>query len=207
MPFVPPKLIESSRLCIRQVRESDLEILLAINGTEEVTRFLGHAPWTTMADAESWFQRISAHQAAGSALEFVIVAKHTGMVLGRCGLFAYEQANAHARVGYILGRPHWRQGFMREALTALIDCAFNELGLRRLEAEVEAHNIASARLLLGLAFTREGVLRERWSTNGGTMDAEVYGLLRREWRPPGQQRDDVDRSGPSAISRDCLARA
>jgi RimJ/RimL family protein N-acetyltransferase len=40
-------------------------------------------------------------------------------------------------------------------------------------------------LLQGLAFTREGVLRERWITNGETMDAEVFGLLHREWHPPG----------------------
>lgn len=186
MPFVPPQLIESSRLCIRPVRESDLADLLAINSIEEVTRFLGHAPWKAMADADAWFQRMAAQQAAGSALEFVIEAKQTGIVLGRCGLFAYEEANAQARVGYILGRPHWRQGFMREALTALIDCAFHELGVRRLEAEVEAQNTASAKLLLGLGFTREGVLRERWITNGKTMDAEVYGLLRREWPPVGR---------------------
>ena len=134
-----------------------------------------------MADAEAWFRRISALQAAGSALEFVITAKQTGSIIGRCGLFEFEEVNAHAAVGYILGRAQWRQGFMREALTALIDCAFNGLGLRRLEAKVEAQNTASAGLLRRLGFTREGVLRERWITKGETMDAEVYGLLRHEW--------------------------
>ena len=70
---------------------------------------------------------------------------------------------------------------MRETLTALIDCAFNEMSLRRLETKVEAENTASAGLLRRIGFIREGVLRERWITNGETMDAEVYGLLRHEW--------------------------
>ena len=188
MPLTEPKPIESPRTWVRLVEESDLPGLLAVNSDEEVTRFLGHAPWTTMADAEAWFKRISTVQAAGSAREFVIVAKQTGSILGRCALFEFEEANAHAAIGYTLGRAHWRQGYMREALTALIDCAFNEMALRRLEARVEAQNVASAMLLRCIGFTKEGVLRERWISNGATMDAEVYGLLCNEWARPSSRK-------------------
>ena len=181
MPFVAPKLIESARVCVRPVSESDLPSLLAINGDEEVVRFLGHAPWQAMADAEAWFARISKLQASGSAMEFVIAERQTGSVIGRCGLFELEEVDAHAALGYILGRSHWGQGYMREALTVLIHSAFGEMGLRRLEAKVEAQNTASAALLRRLGFTQEGVLRERWISKGGTTDAEVYGLLRHEW--------------------------
>ncbi len=188
MPLNPPKLIESERVGVRLTLESDLPALLALNGDAEVTRFLGFAPWQTLADAEAWFQRISAQQATGSALEFVIVAKASGSVIGRCSLFAFDEANAQAGIGYVLGRAHWGQGYMRETLTALIDCAFLELGLRRLEATVEAPNIASTWLLQRLGFTREGVLRERWISHGEPVDAEVYGLLRHEWPRPGDRR-------------------
>lgn len=183
MPFVAPKLIESPRVCVRPISESDLPSLLAVNSDEEVVKFLGHAPWQAMAEAEAWFARISKLQAAGSALEFVIVARQTGSVIGRCGLFDFEKAEEHAALGYILGRAHWGKGFMREALTVLIDAAFKDMGLRRLEAKVEAENTASTRLLRRLGFTKEGVLRERWISNGGPMDAEMYGLLHREWSP------------------------
>jgi RimJ/RimL family protein N-acetyltransferase len=166
---------------VRPLSESDLQGLLAIYSNEEVVRFLGHASWQTMADAETWFERISKFVVSGSALEFVIAAKDTGNIIGRCGLFAFEENNAYARLGYVLGRAHWGQGYMREALSALIDCAFSELDLRRLEADVEAENKASASLLRRIGFTKEGVLRERWITGGKTMDAEVYGLLRDEW--------------------------
>jgi ribosomal-protein-alanine N-acetyltransferase len=185
MPLIAPKLIESERVCVRLTLESDLPALLAVNGDEEVTRFLGFAPWKAMADAEAWFQRISALQAAGSALEFAIVAKRTGGVIGRCGLFEFDEVNAQTAVGYVLGRAYWGQGYMREALTALIDCAFLEMNLRRLEARAEAPNTASAGLLRRLGFSREGVLRERWISNEETVDAEVYGLLRHEWARAG----------------------
>src|SRR5436190_1128529 len=125
MPFLAPKLIESARLCVRPVSESDLPGLLAVNSDSEVVRFLGHAPWQALTDAEAWFARISKQQASGSALEFVIVARQTDGIIGRCGLFDFDEANAQAALGYILGRAHWGQGYMREALTVLIDCAFS----------------------------------------------------------------------------------
>ena len=181
MPLIIPKPIETPRMWLRLIEESDLPGLLEIIGDDEVTRFLGFSSWKTMVDAEAWFRRISAMQTTGSAREFVIVAKQTGNILGRCGLFEFEEVDAHAGLGYILGRPHWKQGYMREALTALIDCAFHEMSLRRLEARVEAHNTASTGLLQRLGFTKEGVLRERWMNKAGPMDAEIYGLLRNEW--------------------------
>ncbi len=181
--FTAPGSIDSDRLILRPVTEADLPSLLDINSDAEVVRHLGHAPWQSIEDAEAWFAHISKHLSAGSALEFVIVEKQTRKCIGRCGLFEYDATDAQASIGYILGRPYWRQGFMREALTSLIGCAFGELGLRRIEARVEAPNIASSGLLRRLGFTREGVLRERWVAEGGANDAEVFGLLRHEWCP------------------------
>lgn len=181
MPFIAPEPIESARLCVRPLQESDLPSVMAIYSDAEVVKHLGHAPWQAMADAEAWFARISKQQTAGSALEFVIIEKPTGKVIGRCGLFDYDADNAQASLGYILDRSYWRQGYMREALTSLIDSAFNEMGLRRLEAKVEAPNAASSALLRRLGFTKEGTLRARWVSPEGTSDAEVFGLLSWEW--------------------------
>lgn len=182
--FVAPKSIESARVSLKPVSEADLPGLLAILSNAEVVKHLGHAPWKSLTDAEAWFARISKHQAAGSAVEFVIVEKQSGQCIGRCGLFDYDATDALASVGYILGRPHWRQGFMREALTSLIEHAFNKMGIRRLEAKTEAPNTASSALLRRLGFIREGILRERWMDQNGPIDAEVFGLLKHEWCAP-----------------------
>ena len=178
--FTTPELIESARVLVRPLKEADLPSLLAINADAEVVKHLGHPPWQSIADAEAWFARVSKHQAAGSALEFVIVERQTHEVIGRCGLFEYDAANAQASLGYILSRTCWRQGYMREALTSLIVHAFSTIRLRRLEAMVEATNTASTALLLRLGFTQEGVLRERWVSPNGFIDAKVFGLLSHE---------------------------
>lgn len=189
MPLLAPNPIETPRLCLRLVAESDLPALLEVNGNDEVTRFLPYATWSSLADGEAWLKRMTDLQASGLALQFVIAEKRNGVAIGTCLLFRYEEASARAELGYVLGRSHWGQGYMREALAALIDCAFLRLSLRRLEAEVDPRNLPSARLLQGFGFQKEGLLRQRWVLKGEARDVEAFGLLRDEWsaRPRGEE--------------------
>jgi RimJ/RimL family protein N-acetyltransferase len=182
-----PPSIESARLAVRLVAESDLAALLGINGDDEVTAFLPYPTWSSAADAEAWYRRMSDMQATGSALQFVIVEKRSATVVGACLLFRFDEGSARAELGYVLGRAHWGKGYMREALAALIECAFGTLCLRRLEAEVNPRNVGSVRVLLALGFTKEGLLRQRWVSKGEARDVEVFGLLRHEWPGNGVQ--------------------
>ena len=70
---------------------------------------------------------------------------------------------------------------MHEALVRFVGYAFDDLGLHRLEADIDPDNAASARSLRRLGFVREGLLRERWIVNDTISDSEMYGLLRHEW--------------------------
>ena len=166
---------------MRLVSAADLPALFEVNSSQEVTALLPYATWSSMGDGEAWLERMKSIQATGLALQFVAVLKSTGTAIGTCLLFRFEEGSARAELGYALGRAHWGQGLMREALVALIDCSFRTMGLRRLEAEVDARNAASARLLNRLGFTKEGLLRQRWVTKGEVKDVEFYGLLQSEW--------------------------
>jgi len=181
MPLAVPDPIESPRLLVRLVTESDLPALLEVNASEEVTALLPYATWASMADAEAWLKRMNGIQATGLALQFVVVSRGTGAAIGTCLLFRYEEGSARAELGYVLGRAHWGQGLMQEALVALLGCAFGSMGLRRLEAEVDTRNESSARLLQRLGFKKEGLLRQRWVAKGEAKDVEMFGLLRDEW--------------------------
>jgi RimJ/RimL family protein N-acetyltransferase len=52
------------------------------------------------------------------------------------------------------------------------------------QAETDTRNTASGRVLEKLGFVREGLLREDCIVDGEVSDSWVYGLLRREWKPP-----------------------
>ena len=84
-------------------------------------------------------------------------------------------------LGYILGREHWRLGYLAEAASAVLDYAFRELAARRLMADTDPDNCASIGLLKKLGFQQEGYLRNEWETHIGIRDSLIFGLLRDEW--------------------------
>ena len=174
--FLPEQpVIETARLKIRLVQESDLPWLLEINS--EITRYLPYESWKGMADGQAWYDRMSARLAGGEAGQFVIEWRESGRVIGSCLLFRFEKASARAELGYLLAREFWGTGCMLEAMNAFIAFAFGSMGLRRLEAEIDPRNVSSARLLERLGFVREGLLRQRWTLKGEVTDSSLYGLL------------------------------
>ena len=110
-------------------------------------------------------------------------------VIGECCLWNFGQGHRCAEIGYELRSAHWGQGFMAEALSAVIAYGFDNMGLHRIEACPLASNTASQGLLLRLGFRREGTLKERVPFRGRFEDQLYYGLLRddRNGRPTAGQ--------------------
>jgi ribosomal-protein-alanine N-acetyltransferase len=70
---------------------------------------------------------------------------------------------------------------MSEAVKAVLNYGFNELGLHRVAALTAPSNKASIGLLKHYGFVKEGILREDYLVNGINEDSECYSLLKREW--------------------------
>lgn len=170
--------IETHRLKIRLVERSDLPSLLEVNSNGEVTRYLPYESWKGIADGDAWYSRTADRFAAGEAGQFVIEQRETRRVIGTCLVFRFEKLSARAEVGYVLAREFWGAGYMFEAMSAFVTFGFEQIGLRRIEAEIDPRNGASARLLERLGFVREGLLRQRWERKGEVIDSSLYGLLR-----------------------------
>jgi [ribosomal protein S5]-alanine N-acetyltransferase len=83
-----------------------------------------------------------------------------------------------ASVGYWIGTPFARKGFMTDALGCIVTFAFRDLGLHRLEAACVPRNQASRELLLKLRFREEGLARRYLRINGRWEDHVLFGLLR-----------------------------
>ena len=169
--------IESTRLVIRPIDRADLPALMSINGDPEVTQFLPYATWTTSGDADAWFARMDALREAGSGQQLVIALRDDRAVVGTMLLFKFDEGSRRVELGYVLGRAHWRQGLMREAIDSACTHAFAALGIRRIEAEVNPANAASCATLLAAGFTHEGTMRQRWIGREGPYDTRIFGRL------------------------------
>jgi ribosomal-protein-alanine N-acetyltransferase len=86
-----------------------------------------------------------------------------------------------ASVGYWVGEPHARQGYMSEGLALTLRFAFERLRLHRVEAACLPHNGPSRGLLLKSGFTEEGYAREYLCIDGKWQDHILFGILAHDW--------------------------
>ena len=184
IPFDQIRL-QTARLVLRPFRDGDAAGLYAIYSDPDVCRYLPRGAWTDLSQAHERIAKDIAAMATNESLRLAIVTRDDDKVIGDCCLFAFMKQCRRAELGYSQARSAWGNGYLSEALHALVEFAFSELDLIRLEADIDPRNGASARSLGRLGFTKEGHLRDRWIVEGEVSDTGLYGLLRSDWQLQG----------------------
>lgn len=174
--------VNAPRVALTQLQNSDADTIFMIYSDPEAMRYWSTVAMTDRAEAEALIESIHRLFAERSLLQWGVVRRSDARLIGTVTLASLDARNMRADLGFMLSRDCWGQGYMREALVALLNYAFDKLGLKRLEADVDPLNAASLGLLQRLGFQREGLLRERWRVGDGIQDSVILGLLSREWR-------------------------
>ena len=172
--------LSTERLRLRHVETADVDDLYAICGDPEVMHYWSHAAWTDRAEAVAYQASIQRNFEARSLFQWGIARTSDNRLIGTCTLYQMIPGHNRGELGIILGREAWGQGLGTEALRALVHFAFQELGLHRLEADVDPVNARSLALFEGLGFQREGFLKERWFVHGAYQDSILLGLVARD---------------------------
>jgi ribosomal-protein-alanine N-acetyltransferase len=93
-----------------------------------------------------------------------------------------RHAELSGRLGYYAFVPHAGTGLMGEGLRLVVERAFGELGLHRLEANIQPRNRRSSALVAGLGFRCEGNARGFLKIGNRWRDHERWALLKEDWR-------------------------
>ena len=115
----------------------------------------------------------------GSSTHFGI--RYRGVLAGSISLHAIDRSNSQASIGYYLSEKLQGRGITVRSVKALLNHAFYELGLNRIEIRCGKDNHSSKAIPMKLGFIEEGVIRDGEYLNGRFHDLVVYGLLSREW--------------------------
>ena len=173
--------IETERLLLRRLRESDLVSFLAYRNDPEVARY---QDWEgcTEAEARNMIQALKREEpfTPGEWFQFAVELKETGELVGDLG-FRIGEDGRQAEVGYTLAKGHWGEGYASEAVSRLLDHAFKELGLHRVHATVDQENVPSVAVLERLGPRREGSFVENVWFKGRWSSEHLYATLREEW--------------------------
>jgi RimJ/RimL family protein N-acetyltransferase len=166
---VPPEVIreasipvlETQRLVLRAPRLEDIKALSLLANDRRIAENTSRIPHPyRLADAE---QFIGAVNNGGDEIAFMVTLTD-GTLAGVCGLGQRDPAGeVSCEIGYWLGAAHWGQGYATEAVRALIDHAFTDLGHEALHAGARVTNPASRHVLekCGFQWTGVGLCRVR----------------------------------------------
>jgi len=163
-----------SSIRISRVIRADAAELIAANRLSQEY----HLPWVTsftdQAGFDAWFARCLTGPCVGLIAREVATNNVVGVVnISEIVAGAFQSAY----LGYYGTLSFSRRGMMTEALRAAIDYAFGDLGLHRLEANIQPGNIASIALVRRLGFRKEGFSPGYLRINGEWRDHERWALL------------------------------
>ena len=161
-----------SMLVLCSYRESDVERLVALANSENVSRYLVDTfphPYTK-ADADWWIATGSQENGAVTK-----VIEWRGEFVGSVGTTPQRGWRSHiAEIGYWLSEAYWGRGIATSALQKMSAIAFEELGFDKLFAPVLAPNRASMKVLEKNGYFLEGILKGEVVKSGQVFDIHHY---------------------------------
>lgn len=173
--------LETVRLVLRALRMEDAGFIFQEWGDPVVTYYMrDEEPLKTLEQAEEMLRPLQEPERMPDFKWWGIELRAEGRLIGTCGYCRWDKRHHRAEIGYDLWPDYWGQGLMPEALRVLIRFGFEEMGLNRVEATTHTENQRSQRVLAGLGFQREGLLREYYCRDGIYNDQVQFSLLRSE---------------------------
>jgi len=156
----PPKILKTERLRLRKAKLADAEAIFRQYAQDpEVTRYVSWRAHRNLEETREYVQMCLLAWDVGKAFHWVIESAEDKQVMG----MIIARVNAEKwELGYVLARTYWRQGYMTEALTAIIAWALKQKEIHRVWAVCDVDNKASARVMEKIGMEREGILK-RWS--------------------------------------------
>lgn len=154
-------MLETERLILRPMNETDIDDVFAMRRDDEIMRFI-REPVVSRKEAEDWINMISSRWTKDKIGFCSIIEKTSGKFTGWCGLWQLKENN-EIEVGYAIAKDFWTKGFASEAADAVLNYAFNELGLETIVAVARPENTASRRVMekIGMKFDYTGKFYER----------------------------------------------
>jgi ribosomal-protein-alanine N-acetyltransferase len=157
-PTTIPQL-STNRLLLRSLTLDDVPAIFHHFSDPQVVAFLMD-PLESLEDAKEVIQQLRELFKAGKGMYWAVTLKVTGELVGICGFEKFGPGN-QSEIGFDLAHAWWRKGLMSEALTAVIQYGFEELGLKSIIAITAPDNRRALRLLTKLRFRYAGQKQDK----------------------------------------------
>lgn len=174
--------LETERLILRRFVSEDADAMYQNwAADQEVTKYLtwpAHSnPDVSRFVIKDWVKSYSDEK----YYQWAIVLKENGdEPIGSISAVHMDEDIAMVHIGYCIGKTWWHKGIMSEAMKAVMDFFFEEVGFNRIEARHDPRNLNSGKVMEKCGMKYEGTMRSADRNNQGICDACYYALLKSE---------------------------
>lgn len=176
------RTLHSSRLILRRFYLGDADAMFRHWAHDpQVTKYLSWPRHQTAADSLRVVRSWEPDFLMRDKYHWAIEAKDLGEAIGSIAVNVIDESIDAVEIGYALGQAFWGEGYMTEALQAVIRFFFEEVGVKRIEGRHDVENIASGRVMQKAGMKAEGLLRQAGRNNLGIRDIKVYSILRSDY--------------------------
>lgn len=175
--------IETDRLTLRRYVESDYDDLLKLQSNPDVARFLLYDARTPEQVKEALAGRLAdvPMDTDGQALTVAVILRETGQHVGEVTMFVQSAEQRTGEIGYVFHPEFHGRGFAAEATIELLRLGFEQLGMHRVIARLDARNTGSVNLLKRLGLRQEAHFVRNEYLKGEWTDELVFAMLADEW--------------------------
>ena len=175
-----PIQFSTARLHLRKPKLEDARLLFQTYTTDhEVVRYLTWQAHETEGDTLDYLQQCLEAWSNGTNYPYVIELSED--TVGPIGMIDLRPQYQRVEFGYVLAREHWWQGYMTEALSALVDWSLDQPDVWRASAFCDVDNPASEKVMQKAGMAFEGILRRYFvhpNVSSEPRDCRMYAKVR-----------------------------
>lgn len=175
----PPDILSTERLLLRKPRMEDAPVIFDSYAQDpEVMRYLVWKPHQTVQETYQFLNACEELWQTGKDFAYAIALKVEGKLIG---MFGFHPMKVKVEVGYVLARPYWGKGYMTDVLRAVIEWAFTQPEICRVQAICDVENVSSSRVMEKAGMIREGLLRRyvlHPNISAEPRDAYMYAIVK-----------------------------
>lgn len=175
MKFPEIKELHTSRLVLRKLRLSDVQIYYErLGSSEAVTKYMLWNPHRDISESEASIRKALHRYEEGRCYRWGIALKTDGSIIGVMELLRFDEEAGTCSFAYMLAEEFWGQGLGTEALRAALSFAFTEMDVSAVEADHMAENLASGAVMQKAGMVWQRTEPGKYEKNGVLHDAPVY---------------------------------
>ena len=176
------QILQTARLTLRRFTVDDAEAMYNNWANDErVTRYLTWQPHESPAATRQLLEQWCAIYEQPDKYNWAI--EYEGEPIGNISVVRCDDKSERVDLGYCMGCAYWNRGIMTEAVSAVTNFLFSEVGVNRIEISHAVKNPASGRVAEKCGFRFEGTKREYFKAYSGEfLDISYRGLVRSDWQ-------------------------